>query len=129
VKALDSNIVLRLLLDDDPAQTPIVEKLVRSPCWISLTVLLEVAWVLGSRYRMTRGDIAAVLRGLDTYEAVEIEGRRAALWAIDRYEQGGDIADLLHVAAARDAQSFVTFDRTMARASGANPPVPIETLV
>ena len=129
MKALDSNIVLRLLLDDDPAQTPIVENLVRSPCWISLTVFLEVAWVLGSRYHMKRTEIAAVLRELDACDSVEIEGRRAALWAIDRYERGGDIADLLHVAAAREAQAFVTFDQRISRVVGANPPVSIETLV
>lgn len=128
MKALDSNIILRLLLEDDPAQVAIAEKLVRSPCWISLTVLLEVVWVLGSRYQMGRGDIVAVLRGLDAYDTIEIEGRRAALWAIDRYQQGGDIADLLHVAAAREAQAFVTFDQAIARAAGDEPPIPIETL-
>lgn len=128
MKALDSNIVLRLLLADDPVQTPLAEKATHSPCWISLTVLLEVAWVLGSRYQMTRADIATVLRSLDAYETVEIEGRRAAFWAIDRYEKGGDIADLLHVAAARDAQTFATFDREISRAAGSNPPVSIETL-
>lgn len=129
MKALDANIVLRLLIEDDPVQGTIAEKLVASPCWISLTVLLEVAWVLGSRYHMKRTEIAAVLRELDAYDSVEIEGRRAALWAIDRYERGGDIADLLHVAAAREAQAFVTFDQRISRAAGSNPPVSIETLV
>lgn len=129
MKALDANIVLRLLIEDDPVQGTIAEKLVASPCWISLTVFLEVAWVLGSRYHMKRTEIAAVLRELDAYDSVEIEGRRAALWAIDRYERGGDIADLLHVAAAREAQAFVTFDQRISRVVGANPPVSIETLV
>ncbi|WP_033919440.1 type II toxin-antitoxin system VapC family toxin [Sphingomonas sp. 37zxx] len=128
MKALDSNVVLRLLLGDDPVQAPIAEQIVRGPCWISLTVLLEIAWVLGSRYRLDRADVAAVLRAMFCYETLTIEAGEDALWAIDRYEQGGDIADLLHLVAARHTDAFATFDRGIARATGPGGPVPIETL-
>jgi predicted nucleic-acid-binding protein len=128
VKALDTNVVLRLLLGDDPVQSVLAEAIVQDRCWIGLTVLIEVAWVLGSRYRLSRAETAQVLRSLAAYGSVQLEARAAALWAIDRYDEGGDIADLLHVAAARDAEAFVTFDQAIERSAGPDTPVAIETL-
>lgn len=128
MRALDANIILRLIVNDDPHQASIAADVVRGPCWLSLTVLLEIAWVLQSRYRFDRTATAALLRGITQYDELEIEAVDAVQWCIDRFEQGEDIADLLHLAAARDRQAFATFDQGIAAAAGDAPPLVIETL-
>ena len=50
--AADTNVLVRLLVADDPVQTPKAELFLarEKPLWISIVVLLETAWVLGSVY-------------------------------------------------------------------------------
>lgn len=127
VKALDSNVVIRFIVGDDAQQAQLARDLIAQPCWIANTVLLEIGWVLQSRYGFDRSQIATMLRALLDIETVEMDRADLALWAIDRYEAGGDFADLVHLASSVSAVTFATFDRGLARAAGAMPPLPIET--
>lgn len=128
VRALDTNVVLRLLVPDDPEQTRLAEAQLNGPVLLSLTVLLETAWVLRSRYGFAREQIVAILTYLLDQPRLVAEAADQLPWALDRYAEGGDLADLLHLVAARGADAFVTFDRAIAAAAGASSPVPVETL-
>ncbi len=127
--AVDTNIVLRLILNDDPGQIDAIRMLMkRSRLFVSLTVLLETGWVLESRYRMPRSDVAAALDGVAALDGLAIGRPALAAWAVERYRIGADWADMIHLASAAKTDGFATLDRRVMRQAGPNSPVPIKTL-
>jgi predicted nucleic-acid-binding protein len=125
VRAVDTNIVARMLLNDDAAQSPIARRIVDGGVFVSLTVLLETAWLLRSRYGFARNAVADYLRGLLELPTVTVADPDLAIWAIARSADRGDLADLLHIVAAKGASEFVTFDDDVARVAGPDSPLPI----
>ena len=127
--AVDTNIVLRLVLDDDEAQVQAARALMaRAPIFVSLGVLLETGWVLQSRYRMHRLEVADALALVVSLDRIVVARRTLALWAIDRYRDGADLADMVHLASAAKVGAFATFDRRIVKDAGPDAPVVIETL-
>ena len=127
--AVDTNIVLRLVLDDDEAQVQAARALmVRAPIFVSLGVMLETGWVLQSRYRMPRSEVADALTLVTSLERVVVARLTLALWAIDRYRDGADLADMVHLASAAKVGAFATFDRRIVKGAGSDAPVTIETI-
>ena len=63
--ALDTNVVVRLIIGDDAAQARVAEALVASePCTVAPSVLMECVWVLRASYRLDAPLIASCLRDL-----------------------------------------------------------------
>ena len=124
--ALDTNILVRYLVRDHPAQADAARQLVASltpdsPGFICREVVVELVWVLARSYGTPREQIGTVLLGLLGSESILIESAndvgRAALG-----HAGGvaDFADLMVVAAARrqGATPLYTFDHQAARVDG-----------
>lgn len=128
LKAVDTNILARYLMRDDPVQTPQADAVMAQPSFVSDTVLLETAWLLASRYRVRRADLAASLHDVVRLPAVHVGEKDMVLWAIDRFAAGVDFADMLHLVTSRAADAFVTFDGGIAPAAGHAPPMVVETL-
>ncbi len=115
--AVDTNIVVRLLVNDDPRQGTIARRLFESDeIFISVTVLLESAWVLGSVYDLSTRDAARALRGLLGLPNVRLEDAANVAAALDAAEKGLDLADALHLSRTPADTQFVTFDRALAKA-------------
>ena len=129
MRSVDTNVLARWLLGDDSAQTQAALAVVAEPLWISPTVLLELGWVLSKAIGLPRDVVAGMLRQVINLETATLPHREAFAWAIDRYEQGGDWADMAHFAASgAEASVFVTFDRLLERKAGPDRPLPVETL-
>jgi predicted nucleic-acid-binding protein len=128
VKAVDTNVLARFVLNDDSSQAELAAGLLQSPCYASDTVLLETAWLLSSRYGFDRATVSGTLRDLIRLPALSISDPPKIAWAIDRFEAGADFADMLHLATASVADSFATFDQRLARQAGPDTPLRIETL-
>ena len=127
MRAVDTNILARLILQDEPHQARLAEAIVREPVWVSHTVWIELGWVLGKRLRLDHAIVADAMATLLMLETVHVADREGLAWAIERYRAGADWADAVHLVAARGvADRFVTFDRGIARID--TPPLPIETL-
>lgn len=114
--ALDTNIVVRLLVADDAGQTGRARRLLESEdCFLSKTVLLETDWVLRSRYGRSPAEVATALDALTRLERIRMEDeagvRQAFAWAA----AGMGFADALHLASAPAGASFATFDQALAR--------------
>lgn len=125
--AVDTNILVRLITRDDDAQSAAADRIMEAPVFISLTVLLELAWVLGgNKYRFTREVLALALRELVDLASVTVDEEERVRWAIERYAAGADIADMIHLAASRGASRFVSFEDGLAVEAGRDSPVPIE---
>lgn len=111
---LDTNVVVRLVTRDDPAQAQRAEALFRSGrLWLAKTVLLEIEWVLRLTYGLDRRAIHTTLRKLLGYRPLGVEDRGAVLTALAWYRDGMDLADALHLASSRRAERFATFDRRL----------------
>jgi predicted nucleic-acid-binding protein len=116
VIAVDTNILVRYLVEDDVAQTDRAETVLRSgSVLLPKTVLLETEWVLRSLYRFERSATAEGITRLLGLPGVEIEDRAAVSQALGRFGEGLDFADALHLASSREADAFATFDRALGR--------------
>jgi predicted nucleic-acid-binding protein len=125
VRAIDTNIVARALLDDDPVQSPVARRILDEGAFVSLTVLLETAWLLRSRYGFNREAVSDYLKALAMLPTVSIPDPELINWAIDRHRDRGDPADLIHLVAARGASEFATFDETVIRDAAPDSPIAI----
>jgi predicted nucleic-acid-binding protein len=114
--ALDTNVVVRLVTNDDPAQVKAAKAYLQGETlFLAKTVLLETEWVLRFSYGLSHETIAVILQRLLGLEGTRVEDRTAVLRALSWYGRGLDFADALHAASSGDAERFVTFDRPLAR--------------
>lgn len=123
--AIDTNIVVRLLVADDPVQAEAARSLIgREDVLVSSTVLLEAEWVLRSAYDLDRSAVLQTLSafcGLPHVVLAEPDRVAAAIaWAL----AGLDFADALHLAGAAGCEAFVTFDRRLFQAAARAPAAP-----
>lgn len=128
MQAVDTNVLARFILADDRAQHEIARETIAGGALVSLTVLLETAWLFGSFYARSRAQIADYLKTLIAMECVTVPDAAGVAWALDRYRAGADLEDMLHVVAAREAGTFATFDQAVARRAGAEAPAQVVTL-
>jgi predicted nucleic-acid-binding protein len=119
VIAIDTNVVVRLLTNDDPAQAArAADLLARERVLVPKTVLLETEWVLRYSYELPQPVVLAAFRKLLGLPQVVAEDATAIARALELYEGGMDFADALHLASARDATAFATFDTRLAKRAG-----------
>jgi predicted nucleic-acid-binding protein len=109
--AVDTNVVVRLLTGDDPAQTARAISLFnRERIFLTKTVIIETEWVLRSLYRFAPELVLDGLAHLIALSNTRTEDVAAVVDAITWSRQGLDFADALHIASSRDTEGFATFD-------------------
>jgi predicted nucleic-acid-binding protein len=114
--AIDTNLVVRYLADDDPDQSGKAKALIESETvFVSKTVLLEAEWVLRSVYEYDAVDVAGALRGFAGLEQVVIEDSALVAQALDWVQAGMDFADARHLSVAADCEAFISFDRRLVK--------------
>jgi predicted nucleic-acid-binding protein len=110
-KALDTNIVVRFLVDDGSKEVPVSRAVfARETVEISTTVILECAWVLKSVYKIDRVEICDALTALLGMENVLVQNENLVEEAIEAHRLGVDLADALHLLAAEKSDEMLTFD-------------------
>ncbi len=114
--AVDTDVVVRLLVNDDQRQGATARRLFEShDIFIGVTVLLESAWVLESVYELSSGDAVKALRGLLGLPNVRVEDAGAVAAALDTVSKGLELADALHLLRVPIEAEIVTFDRALAK--------------
>ena len=125
---LDTNVLLRFLLQDDPLQSQAATRLVSASLaagqmlYVPVSVALELEWVLRSRFKQDKAAVAQTFSGLLDALELRFEAVAALEWALNQYESGSaDFTDCLHAALAQQAGELPlwTFDRAAARVDGA----------
>ena len=119
---LDTNVLVRYLTQDDPAQAARATHLIenelseRQPGYISLVVLVETCWVLKRLYGATPVELGTTVRDLLDTRQLAVENRVAVARALASFG-AGDLADGLIVEVAREVGCLrvVTFDRKAAK--------------
>lgn len=124
MSGLDTNVLTRWLVDDDAAQTDCVRQLfesarnAQSMLFIPTTVMLELEWVLRSRYRYDKSAVMQAFNALLETQELEFQGEAALERALHRYRQSAaEFADCLHAGqcGAAERLPFLTFDEKAAR--------------
>jgi predicted nucleic-acid-binding protein len=120
MKALDTNVLARFFVDDADdvqaaKQRPAAIAALAERAFVSVTVLLELEWVLRGFYVLSPRDVSRVFRALVSIEHMTLEDRDAVLVALDAFDKGLDFADALHLARSSRASGFATFDQRLAK--------------
>lgn len=125
---LDTNVLVRLLTNDDPAQADAAQHLLetqagrQAPAFVDRVALVELVWVLQRRYGYDRAAIADAVVALLRTPALRLEDAERVIDAVRIYRGGqADFADVMLVLGAREAgcTALATFDRRAARLEGA----------
>ncbi|MFN7959732.1 MAG: type II toxin-antitoxin system VapC family toxin [Thermoanaerobaculia bacterium] len=112
--AIDTNVLVRVLTQDDPLRSPQAARLLETAeVFVAKTVLLETEWVLRYAYRFDRESIARAFRLVLGYGRLVVEDRTAVLVALRGFEVGLDFADALHLASSRGCTAFASFDESL----------------
>lgn len=122
--AVDTNVLVRLLVDDDEDQVRHARAFLRAhgPAWVSHVVVAEVTWVLASAYGVDRRGIAEAVESLLSLSVVEIEEPEVVAGALESFRSSSaDFGDCLILACARRANRLplATFDAGLGRVEGA----------
>ena len=125
--ALDTNLLVRLVLHDDEAQARVAERLFirarrnQTPLFLADVVLCELVWVLKRHSGLSRADIADTLDRLLRTELIVLADAAIAENALAAYRAGkADFADYLirEQSRAAGAKEVVTCDRALKRENG-----------
>ena len=118
MRAVDTNVVVRFLTGDDPAQASRAKAVIDAgDVFVGTTVLLETEWVLRSVYGFPREDVARALGALAGLPGVSVESPVLLGEALQRTVSGLDFADALHLGAAERCEAMLTFDRRFIEAA------------
>lgn len=123
MRAVDTNVLVRLLARDDPPQVAAAEAFVRPGAWISHLVLMEAVWVLDTVYGVTPEQIANGVEMLLDHDQVVVQDADVVKAAVSQYRRHPRLgfSDCLVLEVARDAGHVPlgTFDRGLGKLQGA----------
>ena len=130
--AVDTNILVRYAVKDDPQQTvAATEFILNQSCFVLKTVLLEFVWVLSSSsgYGLSRVIVTERMRHILGLATVSVEEPAHVKLSLEWYEKGMDFADALHLSSSSVLTGFVTFDKKFSsKAKALNITLPLHLL-
>lgn len=115
--ALDTNVLARYLLGDEPSQARTARRLLENATaeyWVPVTVVLELAWVL-RKAAAPRGVVIEKLRALLSLQNMRTQNADQVFQAMRWAAQGMDLADALHLVMSSKAERFATFDEALVK--------------
>ena len=115
---LDTNVLVRYVMQDDPRQSPRATRLIEAltpdePGFVPVVALVELVWVLSGSYALSRAQIATVLDTLLRSKELVVDRAEFVTQALHRFTgTGADFSDALieRIAAAAGCSTTVTFD-------------------
>jgi predicted nucleic-acid-binding protein len=127
--AIDTNVLVRFLVQDDEQQSHLAKKLIHrvlaseEGLFIAVTVLLELEWVLRSNFLFNKTQVIDLLSNLLATQELEIESENSVEIALELYRNHtADFADCLHIALSHHAghSPLWTFDKSASKVMGAS---------
>jgi predicted nucleic-acid-binding protein len=123
MRAIDTNVLVRLLARDDAAQTRVAEAYVAKGAWVPLLALAETTWVLDSVYRRSPEQIAIAIDMLLSHEQLVLVRGDIVSAALEQYQAkpraGFSDCLMLEMARAAGHLPLGTFDKPLGRRNGA----------
>jgi predicted nucleic-acid-binding protein len=115
--AIDTNVLVRLLVNDDPVQALRAAESIdaSAACFVPITVVLELEWVLRGAYKLPREAVISAFEGLLAIKQVHVEQETLVRQALAWHRGGLDFADALHLARSEGCGALLSFDRQLAQ--------------
>ena len=122
MRAVDTNVLVRLIARDDPRQVDAAESFVAKGAWVSLLVVAETVWVLDAVYQIRHAEIATAVEMLLAHKDLTIEDSDVVLAALGQFRLKPKLgfSDCLVLEIARKAghTPLGTFDRDLSKLDG-----------
>ena len=122
MRAIDTNVLVRLITRDDERQVEAAEEFVSKGAWVSHLVLAETSWVMNSVYDRTPEQIANAIGMLLDHKQLTIQDQDAVAAALEKFRKnkGMSFSDLLILEIARKNGHLPlgSFDRELAKLVG-----------
>jgi predicted nucleic-acid-binding protein len=122
MRAVDTNVLVRLIARDDPKQTAAAERFVGKGAWISHVVLAETVWVLSAVYELGDGEVGLAVEMLLHHRELVLQDPDVVSAALDQFRsvKAVSFSDCLIVEIARKAGHLPvgTLDRALSRTPG-----------
>lgn len=122
MRAVDTNVLVRLLVRDDTAQVKAAEAFIANGAWVSHLVLAETIWVLDAIYERTSDQIAIAIDLLLNHTALTLQDADVVTLALDAFRARPSLgfSDCLVLETARRAGHLPlgTFDKNLAKLDG-----------
>jgi predicted nucleic-acid-binding protein len=123
MRAVDTNVLVRLLTRDDPEQVAAAEKFVAAGGWVSHVVLMEATWVLATVYELDAGKLATSIDMLLSHKDLTLQEADVVASALQQFQArpalGFSDCLVLEVAKKAGHLPLGTFDRNLAKLEGA----------
>jgi predicted nucleic-acid-binding protein len=123
VRAVDTNVLVRLITRDDPKQVAAAEALVANGAWVPHLALAEATWVLASVYERGSDAIATAVEMLVSHQHLTLQDEDAVIAAVTQFRRRPAVgfSDCLMVEVARKAGHgpLATFDKALGAIDGA----------
>jgi predicted nucleic-acid-binding protein len=123
MRAVDTNVLVRLLTRDDPKQVAAAETFVEKGAWVSQLVLAEATWVLSAAYDLTPRQIATAIDMLLNHQTLTLQDADCVATALELYRRkpalGFSDCLILEVAKKAGHVPLGTFDRSLSKVDGA----------
>lgn len=122
MRAVDTNVLVRLLTRDDAKQTAVAEAFVAKGAWVSHLVLVEACWVLDSVFDRRPAQIATAIEMLLSHESLTLQEPEVVDAALTLYRKrpalGFSDCMVLEVARKAGHTPLGTFDRRLSKQDG-----------
>ena len=122
MRAIDTNVLVRLIVQDDEKQAADAKAFVLFGAWVSKVVLVETIWVIGSVYNRKHTEIADTVEMLLSHGQIFIEDAETIAAALVHYRKRPSLSfsDCIILESARKAGHLPlgTFDRGLAKLPG-----------
>ena len=122
--AIDTNVLVRLLVRDDPRQLDVAEKFVVKGTWVSHVVLVETLWVLDAVYERSAEQIGTAVERLLAHADLTLQDADVVAAALGQFRAKPALgfSDCLVLEIARKAGHLPlgTFDRQLGKVAGAH---------
>jgi len=119
MRAVDTNVIVRIVVRDDPEQVRAVEQFAAGGAWVSHVVLAEATWVLDAVYQRTAQQIAAAIGMLLNHKDFTLQDSDVVAAALEEFKERPALgfSDCLVLEIARKAGHLPlgTFDRRLIR--------------
>lgn len=123
MRAVDTNVLVRLIVRDEPRQVAAAEAFVEGGAWVSILALAEATWVLSSAYELDSCKVATAVEMLLEHRHLVLQDADVAAAALGRLRSNPALgySDCLLVELARKAghMPLGTFDRGLSKVDGA----------